>query len=154
MTTIELKGFVGLIIGIGPVSRVEHVAGKCLDSRGRKNHGKFGDMSTTVDAGQALLYAIAESFEQVETDELAIVRTDGVAMPRIRHKVGHSFGGDDIELGIDGDAQLQVMHRSACRTNAGCKFDVARLDVRNVRVEIPQAVVASVRFDLDCACVL
>lgn len=154
MAAVELKGFVCLIVGISAVARVKHIAGKCLDCGRRQYRGEFGDVSTALGSREALLDAVAKTLEEVEPDQLAVVRTDGIAMTGIGYRVRNSLGSDDIELGVDGKTQPQIVYRCAGRLGAGGELDLSRLGVRDMRVEIPQAVVARVRFDLDCACVL
>lgn len=46
------------------------------------------------------------------------------------------------------------MQRFTSRADAGGKLGIAGLDIGDMRVNVPQAIVASERFDLDCARVL
>ena len=76
------------------------------------------------------------SYRPLEEDEI-IITDDG-----------------DIEFGIDDGARRQAVHQRTNRPETGYKLDIASFNVRDIRVKLPQAIVACIRFELDCACVL
>lgn len=59
-------------------------------------------------------------------------------------------------LRIDAQEQPGVVQWCASRSHAGGEFDVVFFCfyVGDMRVDIPQTIVACERFKLDCACVL
>lgn len=154
MAAVELKWFLALFEVVRAVARVEHLARERLNRGGRQHRGQLCQMRAAFNSRQALFDAIAKSFEEIQADELFISRTDRIAVVRIGDSVRDGLCVDDIELSVDGDAQPEIMQRLACWSDTGGEPGITSLDIRYMRVDIPQAVVASERFDLDCARVL
>ena len=70
-----------------------------------------------------------------------------------RNGIGRGFGVDNGQFAVDGDAQAEVMKVGSAGACAGSKRHVFYLDVRDASVEIPQAIIARERFDVDGASV-
>lgn len=154
VTAVELKRLVRLLIGVRAVARGLHLSSKSLNNRRWQNCGKFGEMGTAFDIGKTLPDAIAKTLEEVQADQLLVVGGDGVAKVRVWNRVGNGFRIDDIQADIDGDAKPEIQPRLTGRPNPGSKRGMTSLYICYMRIDIPQAVVARERFELDCARVL
>jgi len=82
MAAIELPRHLLVLVmtGVRRVARLEYLARKRLHRRCRQDGCKLRDMRAAVCAAQAALYVSAEILQQVQPDELAVVRSDRVAM--------------------------------------------------------------------------
>lgn len=154
MAAVELKWFLVLFEVMRAVARVEHFARERLNRGGRKDGDQLCQMRAAFNSRQTLFDAVAKSFEEIQADQLFISRTDRIAVVRIRDGIRDGLCVDDVELSVDGDAQPEIMQRLACWSDTGGELGITSLDISYMRVDIPQAVVASERFDLDCARVL
>ncbi|GJI88824.1 hypothetical protein RugamoR1_19870 [Rugamonas sp. R1(2021)] len=72
-------------------------------------------------------------------------------MAGIRNGIGCGFGIDDGQLQIDGQTQVQVMQGGAASAWARGQHGVVHFDIGDMGVKIPQAVIACVRLDGNCA---
>ena len=87
-------------------------------------------------------HRMAESLQQVQADQLAIRIANGVAIARIRYGVGCRIGIHDSELGIDRNAEPQVVNRFAGSAQPGCQPDLGRTAVDQPDLEVPETVIA------------
>ena len=97
---------------------------------------------------------IAESLEEIQAGQLLVIGADGVAVIRVGNSVGNSLCIDDGQCSVYDDAKPEVVYRLSCRTDAGSELGITSLYICYMRADVPQAVVARDRVDLDCARVL
>jgi hypothetical protein len=151
MAAVELPRhlLVVLMSGMRAVARLEHLAREGLHGGGRQHLREFGQVRAAVHAAQPSLHVAAEVLQQVQADQLAVVGSDRVTVARIRNPERFRHCIDDVGLGVDCHAQDHVVHRVAGGSHTGGKREVARLGIGELRLEIPEAVIARVGVDSD-----
>ena len=85
--------------------------GEGLDRRGRQRQQQLAQMGTAAHVGEHFAHRLAEALDQIQPHQLPVGRRDGLAAARIGHPRRHRAGVHDIELGVDGDPQEQVVDR-------------------------------------------
>ena len=119
-----------------------------------KHLREFGDVGAAEHATDTFTQAVAETSAEIQADEPAIGVVEIVAFADVGHPASLRTGGDDVELGVDDDAQQHVVDRvTGCAHLAG-QQRLARLGVGERGIRFPQAIVAQEHLHIDLAAVL
>ena len=120
----------------------QHVTCECLYRRSRQHTAQFGQMRASLNTAEPFAQVVAEALYEIQADEFFVHRRVRVAITGIRHGIGHGFGIDDIQSGIYGDSEPEIMDRLIGCALAGGELDDARFYIGNVGINIPEAVIA------------
>ena len=150
VAAVQLKRTFGRGV-INAFVRRENFVGVRLHGSGEQHLRQLGQVGTAKHAMEAVFQVQSEVLHQVQAHQRLVGRGDGVTHARIRHRIGGSISGDDIEIAVDRDAQLEIVDGVAGGPDARRQLDVARLDVANAGIEIPQTIFARVSSDFNGA---
>jgi hypothetical protein len=99
-------------------------------------------MRTTLNTPQPFTQVVAKTLYEIQANEFFVHRRVRVAIPGVGHGIRHGLGIDDIQLGIYGDSEPEIMNRLVRCALTGSEFDNARFDVGDTGIDIPETVIA------------
>ena len=136
MAAIELPRF-DLFTLTRTLVRSKHFTGERLHRGSRQHARELRQMRTAVSAAQPRQSELAKILQQIEADQLRIIRLDRLALAGIGNRPRARFGGDDVELRIDRHRQPEIVHRFTDWPEPGSQDEVARLVVSQDCFDIP-----------------
>jgi hypothetical protein len=108
-------------------------------------------MRAALYTGQSFTQVMPEALNEIQANQFFICKTKSVAISRIRHRIRHGLRINDIELGINGYSEPEIVNRLVgCALTRG-EFNNAGFGIGDTCVDIPKTIITleSLRADFD-----